>query len=153
MARLLVLRAQPYRHCPHLSAATLLVLSPSKHRHYASFPSCSPSPKRRIHPSPLRVPTRAVESSPGPTKEEQPPAACEPQELPPAAPAFEVEELGWGTQLAVKLRMLVEPPWKRVRKGSVLNMKLRGEVLAPRAATLSINSYSSRSHYFVHSDS
>jgi hypothetical protein len=39
-----------------------------------------------------------------------------------------VEELGWVTQLAVKLRMLVAPPWQRVRKGSVLTMKLRGEV-------------------------
>jgi len=74
-----------------------------------------------------------VESSPGLTKEEQEPspAASEAQEqLAPAAPAFEVEELGWGTQLAVKLRMLVAPPWQRVRKGSVLNMKLRGEVIA-----------------------
>jgi hypothetical protein len=26
--------------------------------------------------------------------------------------------------------MLVAPPWQRVRKGSVLNMKLRGEVIA-----------------------
>ncbi|GJN22137.1 hypothetical protein PR202_gb09675 [Eleusine coracana subsp. coracana] len=130
MARLLVLRAAPYRHSSHLSTTTLLVLSPSKHRNYASFPSCSPSPARRVLPLPLRVPTRAVESSPGPTKEEQPPGASGAQEPPPAAPAFEVEELGWGTQLAVKLRMLVEPPWKRVRKGSVLNMKLRGEVLA-----------------------
>uniref|UniRef100_A0A0A9CWI7 Similar to SPPA (Signal peptide peptidase) n=1 Tax=Arundo donax TaxID=35708 RepID=A0A0A9CWI7_ARUDO len=128
MATLLVLRAAPYRHSPNLSAATVLVLSPSKHSHYASFPSSSPSVARRILPSPLRVPIRAVESSPGPTKEEQSPAASETQEPPSAAPAFEVEELGWGTQLAVKLRMLVAPPWKRVRKGSVLNMKLRGEI-------------------------
>ncbi|EES05594.1 hypothetical protein BDA96_04G269100 [Sorghum bicolor] len=131
MARLLVLRAAPYRHSSHLCAATLLVLSPSQHRHFASFPSPSPYAARRILPSPLRVPIRAVESSPGPTKEEQDPspAASEAQEqLAPAAPAFEVEELGWGTQLAVKLRMLVAPPWQRVRKGSVLNMKLRGEI-------------------------
>ncbi|KAL6912197.1 hypothetical protein ACP4OV_001002 [Aristida adscensionis] len=129
MARLLVLRAAPYRHSPHLSAAaTLLVLSPSSHRRSACFPP-SHSAARRLPPSPLRVPIRAVESSPGPTKEEQPPAAGEAREPPPpAAPAFEVEELGWGTQLAVKLRMLLEPPWKRVRKGSVLNMKLRGEI-------------------------
>jgi protease IV len=130
MARLLVLRAAPYRHSSQLSVASLLVLSPSKHRHYVSYPSCSSSPRRRVLSSPLRVPTRAVESSPGPTKEEDPPGAGEAQDSPPAAPAFEVEELGLGTQLAVKLRMLVEPPWKRVRKGSVLTMKLRGEVLA-----------------------
>ncbi|KAL6633618.1 hypothetical protein ACP70R_026289 [Stipagrostis hirtigluma subsp. patula] len=127
MARLLVLHAAPYRHSSHLSAATLLVLSPSKHRHSASFPS-APSAARRLLPSPLRVPIRAVESSPGPTKEEQSPVAGEAKEPLPAASAFEFEELGWGTQLAVKLRMLVEPPWKRVRKGSVLNMKLRGEI-------------------------
>jgi protease IV len=129
MARLLVLRAAPYRHSSHFSASTLLVLSPTKHRHYASFPSCTSSPTRRVLPSPLHVPIRAVESSPGPTKEDEPPATGEVQDPPSTAPAFEVEELGWGTQLAVKLRMLVEPPWKRVRKGSVLNMKLRGEVL------------------------
>uniref|UniRef100_K3YQN0 Peptidase S49 domain-containing protein n=1 Tax=Setaria italica TaxID=4555 RepID=K3YQN0_SETIT len=131
MARLLVLRAAPYRHSSHLCAATLLVLSPSQHRHFASFPSSPHSAARRILPSPLRVPIRAVESSPGPTKEEQEPspAAGEAQEPPtPAASAFDVEELGWGTQLAVKLRMLVAPPWQRVRKGSVLNMKLRGEI-------------------------
>ncbi|WVZ73847.1 hypothetical protein U9M48_022105 [Paspalum notatum var. saurae] len=132
MARLLALRAAPYRHSSHLCAATLLVLPSSQHRRFASFPS-SPFTARRILPSPLRVPLRAVESSPGPTKEEQEqepsPAAGEPKEpLTPAAPAFEVEELGWGTQLAVKLRMLVAPPWQRVRKGSVLNMKLRGEI-------------------------
>jgi len=131
MARLLVLRAAPYRHSSHLCAATLLVFSPSQHRRFASFPSSPPSAARRILPSPLRVPIRALESSPGPTKEEQEPspAAGEAQEPPPpAASAFEVEELGWGTQLAVKLRLLVAPPWQRVRKGSVLNMKLRGEV-------------------------
>ncbi|KAF8737582.1 hypothetical protein HU200_014131 [Digitaria exilis] len=131
MARLLVLRAAPYRHSSHLCAATLLVLSPSQHRHFASFPSSPPTAARRILPSPLRVPIRAVESSPGPTKEEKEPspAADEAQEPPtPAASAFDVEELGWGNQLAVKLRMLVAPPWQRVRKGSVLNMKLRGEI-------------------------
>jgi protease IV len=133
MARLLVLRTAPYRHSAHLCAATLLVLPPSQHRHFASFTSPAPFAARRILPSPLRLPIRAVESSPGPTKEDQEPspAASEAQEqLAPAVPAFEVEELGWGTQLAVKLRMLVAPPWQRVRKGSVLNMKLRGEVFA-----------------------
>ena len=127
-----MLRAAPYRHSSHLCAATL-VLSPSQHRHFASFPSPPHFAARRILPSPLRVPIRAVESSPGLTKEEQEPspAASEAQEqLAPAAVAIEVEEIGWGTQLAVKLRMLMAPPWQRVRKGSVLNMKLRGEVIA-----------------------
>ena len=140
-----MLRAAPYRHSSHLCAATLLVFSPSQHRRFASFPSSAPSAARRIVPSPLRVPIRALESSPGPTKEEQEPSpatgeAKEPP--PPAASAFEVEELGWGTQLAVKLRMLVAPPWQRVRKGSVLNMKLRGEVMLPFNAVA----------HFVHSE-
>jgi protease-4 len=128
MARLLALRSAPY-HRSTLSAAALL--SPSKLRHSASFPH----PARRL----LRVPARAIQSSSssGATKQEDaPPAAGDAQEPLPAAPAFVVEELGWGTQLAVKLRMLVAPPWQRVRKGSVLTMKLRGEVgcsTAPRA--------------------
>jgi protease-4 len=133
MARLLVLRSAPY-HRSHLSATATFLLSPSnsKHPHSASASASFPSTARRILlPSPLRVPARAIESSPGTTKQEPTPAAGEGEAQeppPPAASAFEVEELGWGTQLAVKLRMLVAPPWKRVRKGSVLNMKLRGEV-------------------------
>ncbi|XP_066350404.1 serine protease SPPA, chloroplastic-like isoform X2 [Miscanthus floridulus] len=96
-------------------------------------------PRRQAARAPGRSssPRRAVESSPGLTKEEQEPspAASEAQEqLAPAAAAFEVEELGWGTQLAVKLRMLVAPPWQRVRKGSVLNMKLRGEESSEKLA-------------------
>ncbi|XP_052142672.1 serine protease SPPA, chloroplastic [Oryza glaberrima] len=133
MARLLVLRSAPY-HRSHLSATATFLLSPSnsKHPHSASASASFPSTARRILlPSPLRVPARAIESSPGTTKQEPTPAAGEGEAQeppPPAASAFEVEELGWGTQLAVKLRMLVAPPWKRVRKGSVLNMKLRGEI-------------------------
>lgn len=42
---------------------------------------------------------------------------------------FEMEEFGWWRQFVVKLRMLIAPPWQRVRKGSVLSMKLRGEVI------------------------
>uniref|UniRef100_A0A8I6YLR7 Peptidase S49 domain-containing protein n=1 Tax=Hordeum vulgare subsp. vulgare TaxID=112509 RepID=A0A8I6YLR7_HORVV len=117
MARLLVLRSAPY----HRSSLSAAVSSRS-----ASFPRLA----RRHLPSPLRVPVRAVESSSGATKqgEEAPLAAGEAQEPLPTAPAFVVEELGWGTQLAVKLKMLVAPPWKRVRKGSVLTMTLRGEI-------------------------
>lgn len=119
MARLLVLRSAPY-HRSSLSAAANTTSSRS-----ASFPRLA----RRHLPSPLRVPVRAIESSSGATKQEEAPlAAGEAQEPLPAAPAFVVEELGWGTQLAVKLKMLVAPPWKRVRKGSVLAMKLRGDV-------------------------
>jgi protease IV len=42
---------------------------------------------------------------------------------------FEMEEFGWWSQFVVKLRMLIAPPWQRVRKGSILSMKLRGQVL------------------------
>jgi protease IV len=42
---------------------------------------------------------------------------------------FEMEEIGWWRQFEVKLRMLIAPPWQRVRKGSILSMKLRGEVI------------------------
>ncbi|KQK01506.1 serine protease SPPA, chloroplastic [Brachypodium distachyon] len=121
MARRLVLRSAPYNRS-NLSAAATTLLSHSKHRHSASFPR----PARRLLPSPLRAPARAIGSSSEATKQETPPVAQEPPL--PSAPAFVVEELGWGTQLAVKLRMLVAPPWQRVRKGSVLTMKLRGEI-------------------------
>ncbi|CAI0431745.1 unnamed protein product [Linum tenue] len=41
---------------------------------------------------------------------------------------FEFREIGAWTRFLVKLRMLIAYPWERVRKGSVLTMKLRGQV-------------------------
>ncbi|KAK4781928.1 hypothetical protein SAY86_016030 [Trapa natans] len=41
---------------------------------------------------------------------------------------FEYVEFGVWKKLGVKLRMLVALPWNRVRKGSVLTMKLRGQI-------------------------
>ncbi|KAF3331460.1 Serine protease SPPA [Carex littledalei] len=41
---------------------------------------------------------------------------------------FEMEEFGLWRQSLVKLRMLIAPPWQRVRQGSVLSMKLSGEI-------------------------
>ncbi|CAN0871347.1 Serine protease SPPA, chloroplastic [Linum grandiflorum] len=41
---------------------------------------------------------------------------------------FEFKEVGLWTSFLVKLRMLFALPWERVEKGSVLTMKLRGEV-------------------------
>lgn len=41
---------------------------------------------------------------------------------------FEFKELSGWMRFVVKLRMLVAFPWERVRKGSVLTMKLRGQV-------------------------
>lgn len=42
---------------------------------------------------------------------------------------FEYEKFSAWKIFTVKLRMLVAFPWERVRKGSVLTMKLRGQVL------------------------
>lgn len=41
---------------------------------------------------------------------------------------FEFKKIGGWNSFLVKLRMLIAFPWERVRKGSVLNMKLRGQV-------------------------
>ncbi|KAL3716870.1 hypothetical protein ACJRO7_008447 [Eucalyptus globulus] len=41
---------------------------------------------------------------------------------------FEFEEFGVWKQFGVKLKMLVAFPWQRVKKGSVLTMKLRGQI-------------------------
>lgn len=41
---------------------------------------------------------------------------------------FEFKEPGAWDKFVVKLRMLVAFPWERVRKGSVLTMKLRGQI-------------------------
>lgn len=41
---------------------------------------------------------------------------------------FEFREISGWKSFVVKLRMLIAFPWERVRKGSVLTMKLRGQV-------------------------
>ncbi|XP_010905778.1 serine protease SPPA, chloroplastic isoform X1 [Elaeis guineensis] len=41
---------------------------------------------------------------------------------------FEMEEFAWWKSFVVKLRMLFAFPWERVKKGSVLTMKLRGQI-------------------------
>lgn len=43
---------------------------------------------------------------------------------------FEYEEFGTWKKLVVKFKMLTALPWNRVREGSVLTMKLRGQVPA-----------------------
>jgi protease-4 len=42
---------------------------------------------------------------------------------------FDFQEIGAWNRFLVKLKMLIAFPWERVRKGSVLTMKLRGQVL------------------------
>lgn len=54
---------------------------------------------------------------------------------------FEYEEFGVLKKFGVKLRMLVALPWNRVRKGSVLTMKLRGQVLDLLIITRALDSY------------
>lgn len=41
---------------------------------------------------------------------------------------FQMVEFGWWMGFIVKLRMLFAFPWERVKKGSVLSIKLKGEV-------------------------
>ncbi|PKU85499.1 protease IV [Dendrobium catenatum] len=41
---------------------------------------------------------------------------------------FEMVEFGWWMKAMVKLRMVFALPWERVKKGSVLSIKLRGRV-------------------------
>lgn len=41
---------------------------------------------------------------------------------------FEFREFGAWKRFTVKCKMLFSFPWERVRKGSVLSMKLRGQV-------------------------
>uniref|UniRef100_A0A7N0TSM9 Peptidase S49 domain-containing protein n=1 Tax=Kalanchoe fedtschenkoi TaxID=63787 RepID=A0A7N0TSM9_KALFE len=41
---------------------------------------------------------------------------------------FQFKEFGWWMTFLVKLRMLIALPWQRVPKGSVLTMKLRGQI-------------------------
>lgn len=40
----------------------------------------------------------------------------------------EYKKLGPQKNFMVKLRLLIAYPWERVRKGSILNIKLRGKV-------------------------
>lgn len=41
---------------------------------------------------------------------------------------FEMEEFDLWRKFIVKVRMLFALPWERVKKGSVLSMKLKGQV-------------------------
>ncbi|KAJ6411479.1 hypothetical protein OIU84_008117 [Salix udensis] len=41
---------------------------------------------------------------------------------------FDFQEIGAWNRFLVKLKMLIAWPWERVRKGSVLTMKLRGQI-------------------------
>ncbi|XP_042407948.1 serine protease SPPA, chloroplastic-like [Zingiber officinale] len=46
----------------------------------------------------------------------------------PVEEEFEMEEFDWWRLFVVKTRMLFALPWERVKKGSVLSMKLRGQI-------------------------
>ncbi|XP_078432953.1 signal peptide peptidase [Wolffia australiana] len=57
------------------------------------------------------------------------------QELP--SDAFEIVEFDWWRRFLVRLRMLFALPWERVRKGSVLSMKLKGTIPDQTKSSLS----------------
>lgn len=42
---------------------------------------------------------------------------------------FEYKKIEGWSRFVVQLKMFIAPPWERVKKGSVLHMKLRGEIL------------------------
>lgn len=54
---------------------------------------------------------------------------------------FEFKEIGAWNRFLVKLRMLIAFPWERVRKGSVLTMKLRGQVFLSINFLMFLNYY------------
>lgn len=50
---------------------------------------------------------------------------------------FEMMKFGWWVTFLVKLRMLFAFPWERVKKGSVLSIKLKGEIAEQLASPFS----------------
>lgn len=50
---------------------------------------------------------------------------------------FEMVKFGWWVSFLVKLRMLFALPWERVKKGSVLSIKLKGEISEQLASRFS----------------
>lgn len=69
---------------------------------------------------------RAFSTSPNVEKREKKANFGESKEYPSGEAVF--KEFGGWKKLAVKLRMLTALPWERVPNGSVLTMKLRGEI-------------------------
>lgn len=121
-----------------------LLLSPPQ----SSTPIFSPGP----HPLLSRIttpsfPIRALNSPPTKEEEEEEKGSDEKSKetgadgpLPGSGPKtvkdeeypsgeFEMVKFGWWVSFLVKLRMLFALPWERVKKGSVLSIKLKGEVL------------------------
>lgn len=52
---------------------------------------------------------------------------------------FKMVEFDWWRRFLVRLRMLFALPWERVRKGSVLSMKLKGTVSLFLSSSLSLS--------------
>ncbi|KAI0518724.1 hypothetical protein KFK09_006160 [Dendrobium nobile] len=126
--------------------------------HISSLPTLLPATPRTALRAPnsdrrLLFPVRAIESSP--TKEGEDEKVLSENGVEDGAPSspllppspssdskngmagkageyptgeFEMVEFGWWMKAMVKLRMLFALPWERVKKGSVLSMKLRGRI-------------------------
>ncbi|PKI43925.1 hypothetical protein CRG98_035759, partial [Punica granatum] len=145
-------------HCSHMTSTPQLtkslssiILSKPHLRHFHSSPLCikshffcsSPIPITPLIPHspdisttfPRTFSARAFDDSSPPNEtlqegeKKDPNAEGKPghaEEYPSGE--LEYKEFGALKKLGVKLRMLVALPWNRVRKGSVLTMKLRGQI-------------------------
>ncbi|GAB2302424.1 hypothetical protein Dimus_036435 [Dionaea muscipula] len=135
---------------------TSFSFSPPPYSHFTAFFSDSPSslstsPNPLLHSLslPLRCrrhrhrrslsTVRALENSTSPESQiSQQKSKIESEDSPNGTPIrgiedyptgeFEFEEFDWWKKFLVKIRMLFAFPWERVKKGSVLTLKLRGQV-------------------------
>ncbi|KAK8507050.1 hypothetical protein V6N13_069843 [Hibiscus sabdariffa] len=105
--------------------------SPISPFHSVSFPTLKPhfqTPRSSLSSS---FSTRAFDDSPSSAetqngKQEQIVEKPEIEEYPSGE--LEYEKISGWKSFVVKLKMLIAFPWERVRKGSVLTMKLRGQI-------------------------
>ncbi|GAV77766.1 Peptidase_S49 domain-containing protein [Cephalotus follicularis] len=142
MSRLLVhsphLSPKPKMHHSHRSLTSITILS----KPLTTFKPVSSSPlksKHRrfsaplLHSTPITIPChlslRAFgdsSSSCNTKHEKEEEEVIDKQDYPSGD--FEFVKFGAWKTLVVKFRMLIAFPWQRVRKGTVLNMKLRGQI-------------------------
>ncbi|XP_073010408.1 serine protease SPPA, chloroplastic [Typha latifolia] len=114
--------------------STLLLLSSPSPKHQSFFSSrllfsnsSSPTPLRS--PFPIRaLDSKAAEEGEKEATDGAPPPIPEDKDASFPTGEFEMEEFNWWRRFVVKARMLIAPPWERVKKGSVLSIKLRGQI-------------------------
>ncbi|XP_052175920.1 serine protease SPPA, chloroplastic-like [Diospyros lotus] len=144
----LLLRASRFTSTFLNSTPPPTLLFPLRHRHFSlCIPLSNPSPLLQSLPDShtrRKLSLRAFDSSSETRQEEEEKekekasisseiegedngsVAASDKEYPSGD--FEYKEFGPWKKLMVKIRMLVAVPWERVRKGSVLTMKLRGQI-------------------------